>query len=886
MRLELIENNIKKVTENLDKTNFIFNFLLSYDLPKASINRLKKGDYNKSKNINELIWKKKILYRVIKNEEDIHYVIDELSKSDVVLKNSIKFIIVTDFVDLLSIDIKNKETLDIKIDELSNYANFFLPLVGIEKFIIDKENPADIKAAQKIAKLYDKILSDNQNFYDDEEKKKELNVFFTKLLFCYFAEDTDIFGQSQFTNSIVSNTKEDGDDLNNFLSRLFESLNIKDKKNYPNYIKEFPYVNGNLFSNNIIVPNFSKESRKLIIENGKLDWASINPDIFGSMMQAIISQDERKDLGIHYTSVSNILKLIKPLFLDELYDKFLIAENNEDKLEKVLRDIYNLKIFDPACGSGNFLIISYKELAKLEIQIFKKLQKLDKLKWSLAISGIKLNNFYGIEINNQACEITKLSLWLSEHQMNKFFEEVFGKSNPTLPLKSLDNIINENATRINWEKICKPEKKEKVVLLGNPPYLGGKKLNYDQKEDMIAAGLSKMLQLDYIGCWFIKASDYIANNNSRFAFVSTSSICQGEQVHLLWKYIFSKNLEIYFAYEPFKWSNSARGQAGVFCNIVGVSNINYKKEKYLFFSEEVRKVKNISPYLFEGESIFIEPRNEPLSNLPPMQMGSNPVDGKNLIVTKDQFKKINIKREYSNYFKKFVSGNDFTRGDHRYCIWIPDNEVDHAMKHEFILDRVNKCRNYRKNSTSRDAKKSAKFPYKFCYSTYREKQAIIVPKTSTSSRYYLPIGYINKDTVAADGSLVIYDPEPYIFSILSTRLHTLWLSTVGGRHASGFRYSVKLVYNSLPLPKITNEQKKILEKFTFDILEEREKYTGNTIDSLYNIQTMPIGLDKIHKSLDTFFESLYGSSKMINDNDKLKILFNNYSNLLNERKLI
>lgn len=876
MNFNKIVSELKNISSKIIKENFIYDFLLAFGLPKSSINRLKKGDYNQSKKDGEIIWTKKIYFKAVLENEDVHDLIDEISKNTLIEKQKIRFIIVTDFKTFLSKDIKTNDTLDIEITKLDESLNFFLPLIGREKIILDKENPADIKAANKMGKLYDQIIKDNKD-YNLYKYRDHLNLFFTRLLFLYYADDSEIFKKNQFLNAITKFTEEDGSDLKIFFKDLFAILNTTQKINVPQYIKDFPYVNGNLFNENINLPNLSKTSRKMIIEGASLDWQMINPDIFGSMLQAIINQDDRSNLGIHYTSVSNILKLIKPLFLDDLYEDFLKSKNEEKKLEKILREIYNLKIFDPACGSGNFLIISYKELAKLEVLIFKELQKINKIKWSIAVSGIKLNNFYGIEISNHACEITKLSMWLSEHQMNRYFEEVFGRTKPSLPLQNLENIINKNATRLNWLDVCKKLPKENVCILGNPPYLGGKKLNAEQKQDMISSGLSKMLQLDYIGCWFVKAANYIQETNSRCAFVSTSSICQGEQVHLLWNYILSKKLEIFYAHTPFKWSNSARGQAGVFCIIVGLRNSTTSKDKFIFDDNNRKKVKNISPYLIEGPSILVTPQKKNISKLPIMTMGSNPVDGKNLIVTKKEYQSICVdEKKFQKYFKKFISGNEFTNSDYRYCLWISDEEVKDAMNSKFISNRINSCKKYRENSSSRDAKKSSSSPHKFCYSTFKNEQSIIIPKTSTSARFYLPIGFLNKDTVAADGAMVIYNPEPYLFSILSSRLHTLWLSTCGGRHASGFRYSVKLVYNTFPVPEIDKKNKKILEKFTFDILDEREKYSDKNIDFLYNIETMPSSLKKIHLNLDEFYEKLYDINYTSDENYKINKLLNFY----------
>ena len=394
MNLDKIETKLIKISSKINKDSFIYDFLLAYEQPKASINRLKKGDYNKSKNNSEIIWAKKIYFKTVLKNEDVHDVIDEISKKDVIEKQKIRFIIVTDFKTFLSKDTKTGDTLDTELFKLSESFNFFLPLIGHEKIIIDKENPADIKAANKMSKLFDVLIRDNNKFYQDKKKRHELNIFFTKILFCYFAEDSDIFEKRLFTDTIISYSDENGHNLNVLIEKIFQKLNSEKKVNIHHYLTKFPYVNGSLFKNNYDVPRFSKESRKILIQLGDLDWSSINPDILGSMMQSVVNQELRDELGMHYTSVKNILKLIKPLFLDDLYDEFSLNKENSLKLKKLLKKIYTIKVFDPACGSGNFLIISYKELCKLELEIFKQLKILDKNEWLIVKSAINLNQFY------------------------------------------------------------------------------------------------------------------------------------------------------------------------------------------------------------------------------------------------------------------------------------------------------------------------------------------------------------------------------------------------------------------------------------------------------------------------------------------------------------
>ena len=593
MLIEKIETSLKTLLKKTKKETFIFDFLEAYELPKATISRLQKGDYNLSKNLNELIWKNKIAFIPIeKDKQDIHEIIDELSKSELPTKHKLRFLIVTNFEEFLSMDLKSKKSLDIKINDLHKYVEFFLPLVGLEKNEILSENLADIKAAEKMGQLFDAILENDQSYREEKKKRHNLNVFFSRLLFCFFADDSEIFLKNQFKNSIAYYSKEKND-LADFLLIIFKILGAKDRKDYPTYLKNFPYVNGGLFLDEFQIPELTNKATKIILQCSELNWALINPDIFGSMMQAVVSENERENLGMHYTSVENIMKVIKPLFLDNILEDLNKANNEEDKLKKVLNRIYNIIIIDPACGSGNFLIISYKELCKVEIEIYKRLQKINKQFWSLAKSGIRLSQFYGIEIDDFAAESSKLSLWITEHQMNLYFKEVFGETKPTLPLGDSGRILCDNATRVDWEDIFFKFNKYKkdtneIYILGNPPYKGYAERNKDQKQD-IEIALGKNSKLDYISIWFIKAAKFIRNKNAKFAFVTTNSIHQGEHVSLLWPQILKDDLEIFFSYNSFKWNNNARFNAGVICSIIGVSKKNKNKKK-IFSGGLVRDV--------------------------------------------------------------------------------------------------------------------------------------------------------------------------------------------------------------------------------------------------------------------------------------------------------
>ena len=514
-----VEKKLQTLIKNFNEETFIYNLLLAYNLPKATITRLKKGTANLSKIKGEVSLKKKLFFRE-EYKEDLHLTVTRLIKE---IKHQQRFIIVTDYKTFLAVDTKTNDSLDIPFKDIPKNYDFFLPWAGMEKAMHQEENPADVKAAVKMAKLFDEIKKDNPN--NTAEFIHELNVFLSRLLFCFFAEDTNIFKDSQFTNAVDSHTQKDGSDLDTYLTNLFKVLDTpsNQRTDLPTFLNDFPYVNGSLFATKINVPKFSSVSRKVLIESGRQDWSNINPDIFGSMFQAVISVDQRGSLGQHYTSVPNIMKVIEPLFLNDLKEEFENAKGNTKKLNELLYRLKNIKIFDPACGSGNFLIIAYKELRRLEMQVFKALG-------TMALSQISLSQFYGIELDDFAHEIALLALWLVEHQMNVEFFKEFGRTNPALPLTQAGNIVQGNATRLDWEIVCPKNENDEIYILGNPPYLGARMQDSSQKEDMkiVFEGRKEYKDSDYIACWFIKGAQFIVNFNAEYAFVSTNSVCQGE----------------------------------------------------------------------------------------------------------------------------------------------------------------------------------------------------------------------------------------------------------------------------------------------------------------------------------------------------------------------
>ena len=885
MNITQIESNIHLLVDNINHETFIYDFLTAYGTPNATIKKLQIGSLNISKKENEILWKKKIYFTHI-DSDSLHSFIDGIRKDETINKQQPRFIIVINDKSLVSYDSKTADTLDCELQDLPKHFSFFLPLAGMEKAQHQVENPADVKASEKMAKLYDEIRKDND--FDTEEEVHGLNVFLSRLLFCFFAEDTGIFTQSQFTHSISNHTQVDGTDLDTCLDRMFEVMNTPfgSRGSIPQFLNDFPYVNGGLFKDFHKSPKFTRRSRQVILECGELSWSAINPDIFGSMIQAVITPEHRGGMGMHYTSVPNIMKVIEPLFLNDLYEAFDDSKGNIKKLNDLLRRLWNIKIFDPACGSGNFLIISYKELRKLEMLIFQEIDKVSKT-YTNQFTGITLNNFFGIELDDFAHEVAILSLWLAEHQMNVEFTKQFGRSQPSLPLKQTGNIVQGNATRIDWEMVCPKNDGDEIYILGNPPYLGFQERNLNQKSDMdyVFRSLGNIKRLDYIGCWFKLASDYIDNQiHCKFSFVSTNSISQGEQVSLIWPYLFSKNQEIFFCHQSFNWGNNAKKNAGVTVVIIGVRFSVSRVNKKIFNNNTSIIVSNISPYLISGDNVIIFQKNKSISNLCEASLGSSGIDGGFLILSpeeREEFINSNIKSK--KFIKKFIGGGDFLNGIERYCLWIEDEEIAEAYMIEKIKDRIDKCKEFRLKS-GRDAQKAADVPHRFFYRKHKNSTGIIFPMTSSGRRTYLPIGFVSNDTIVSNGAFVIYDAESYLLSLLSSKMHNVWMNVTSARMRNDFRYSVNLTYNNFPFPKINESQKKELEHSVFKILEEREKYSEKTLAQLYDPDKMPEGLREAHRQNDLAVERCYRLKPFDSDEERLEYLFKLYEQMIAKEK--
>ncbi len=885
MKSTEIKHNVQNIIENFSKEEFIYDLLVAYGISKTSVTRLKKGDYNLSKIEGEVLYKTKIFFKV-EEADKLLSSIEAISKEERILKHQPRFAILTDYKQLVAKDLKLGKNLDIQLKELVNYHDFFLPLAGSEVYNSGNNNEADRNASYKMASLYDLLIDENPNIYNSKEHIHELNIFLSRLLFCFFAEDTEIFKEeSIFTDTLAQHTAENGKDTHTFLDDLFDRLDTENAEHLPHYLRKFEYVNGGLFNQKINSPIFTAKARKTLIELGGLQWKDINPDIFGSMIQAVVIPEYRSDLGMHYTSVENIKKLIFPLFLDELYEAFENATTIK-QLRTLIKRLSEIKFFDPACGSGNFLIITYKEIRLLEIKILEKIIDLEASS-TIEFTQIQLSQFYGIEIDDFAHEMAILSLWLAEHQMNRVFEDTlldYGKSKPILPLKEAGQIKRANATREDWKIVCPISKTDEVYVIGNPPYLGSRNQDKNQKDDMKFVFSKDYKSLDYISAWFYKGANYIKGMNAKCAFVSTNSVCQGDQVALTWSRILSDKIEIDFAHQSFKWVNNAKGNAGVTVIVLGLRNIS-NQPKYLFKDKFKQDAKNINPYLIDASNIVVKGRSNPLSNLPIMRFGNMPNDGGNLLFNEEE-KRIFLEKNPlgKKWIKNYMGGSDFIRGNKRFTLWIEDKDLSEAVKINEIKNRLDKVEIHRLNSTEISTREKAKTPNHFYFSAHENTDSIIVPATTSENRDYIPIGFLNEDTIISNSAMAIYNAKPWLFAIVTSRMHMVWVKNVGGKLKTDYRYSAKLCYNTFPFPNITSKQKENLNLYVFAIIDERAKH-NKTMAQLYNPTTMPKGLLQAHQELDTAIEQCYRLQLFKNDTERLEYLFKQYEEMVKKDTL-
>nr|WP_204247915.1 DNA methyltransferase [Psychrobacter urativorans] len=778
-----------------------------------------------------------------------------------------------------------------------------MPLAGLERAREYSEHPADVQASEKMGRLFDHIRKLNE--FNTADDLHALNIFLTRLLFCFYAEDTGIFKAEQFYKVIDRATNIDGSDVDGVLYELFEVLDLPEssaeRSTKPTHLSAFPYVNGSLFEYQFAIPEFDARTRRILLECARLSWAEINPDIFGSMFQAVIDPEQRGSLGQHYTSVSNIMKVIQPLFLDELRAELdtVIAlshdnhhkNNKAERLDALLERISQIKVFDPACGSGNFLIIAYKELRKLEIDVLKAQRDLLGSKDNRLGLGfdsvVSLDNLYGIEYDDFASQIARLSLWLAEHQMNVLFEQELGASTPMLPLKDSGHIVYGNSLRIDWNEVCRNNGSDEIYIIGNPPFGGTGSRNDEQTEDMtrVFKGFKKFKSLDYVASWFWKGSQYIEKSNAELALVSTNSIAQGEQVAMLFPYIFDLDIDINFAYQGFPWKNNAKHNAAVHVVIIGLSNRPCKNKVIYKLLDDIwhtEKVENIGPYLISGSNIAVESRRKPIHDGSIMVYGSKPVDGGNLILSKEErCELISIEPKSEKWIKKLIGSEEFLNSKERWCLWFQDEEIKDLYTYPEIAKRLEAVKHMRFNSEKLSTKKLAEIPHLFAENRHPiSKRYILVPSVTSSNRLYVPIGFIDSDTIATNLVHVIPNGNLYDFGILTSIIQNDWMRLVAGRLGIGYRYSGTIVYNTFPFPDVTDDQKKNIENLAEEILLARASNAGKTLAELYDPDKMPEDLKQAHSTLDDAVDKLYRPQGFANTEERLAHLLARYEKLI------
>ena len=760
------------VNERFDPREFAFRLLEIYNAPKATLTKLRTGSQNKGEQAGDVLWSRKLYFRAVADGEAAR-TLDALKDSKATKAQKPRFLLATDGHEVAAYDTKADDTLHCDHDTLNNRFDFFLPLAGIEKYEAVAENPADIKAAGRLAKLHDEIERHNPDWLVPE-KRHALNQFLTRILFCMFAEDTGSFPSDLFVKTVSEFGGSDGEHLESLLKQVFDVMNIPEdqRQDLPAHICAFPYVNGGLFADRSEVPRFNRRATRMLVEAAQLDWREINPDIFGSMIQAVVDTDMRGDLGMHYTSVPNIMKVLHPLFLMSLEEEFERARGHREErslLRKLLTRISKIRVLDPACGSGNFLIIAYRELRTLEMRIFQQLDEIGggQTTWREQ-SGVKLSNFYGIELADFAAETTKLSLWIAEYQMNQRFRNLFGEAPRSFSLRDGGHIVRGNALRLDWLQVCPPPmktvQKEKIFdlthvekvhatqqvtddeaetfIVGNPPYVGGKKQSAAQKADMagVFGVANQHRNLDYICAFFKKAAAYLRHAD-RAAFVTTNSINQGTHVPTLWPRIAEHDVEIYFGYSPFSWSNSAADKAGVTCTIIGLRHIS-KDSKKLFGEGRSRVVRNINYYFVDGADVIVQPASNPISTLPKLITGNAAYDGGNLFLTERERDEIVSAEPLAERLILRASGtSEFVDGERRWCLWIDDGDLDLAQSVPQISQRIAAVLRYRKEG-GEVAKDLIDCPHQFRYRNRPTDAQILVPQVSSERRHYIPIGLL------------------------------------------------------------------------------------------------------------------------------------------------
>ncbi|TDB33475.1 class I SAM-dependent DNA methyltransferase [Stenotrophomonas sp. TEPEL] len=896
-----------------DSAEFPFQFLAAFGNNEVTLKRLRKvgsGGTNLS-DVPGAILQRNHIHLAVCERGKVRETFEALKAS---AKNStyrIKLVLATDGESLEAEYLATGEPLACPYAELAEHFGYFLPFAGITTVQEIKENPIDVRATGRLNKLYVELLTHNPD-WDTDERRSDMNHFMARLIFCFFAEDTDIFhGDSLFTRTVDRMSAPDGSNTDAVLGTLFTAMNLKSddrpSTGLHGWALAFPYVNGGLFSGSTEVPRFTRAARSYLLRIGELNWRQINPDIFGSMIQAVADKEERGSLGMHYTSVPNILKVLNPLFLDDLRSHLESAEDNKAKLLNLRKRMAHIRVFDPACGSGNFLVIAYKEMRKIEAEINRRRGEEDRK------SEIPINNFRGIELNDFPAEIARLALIIAEFQCDVLYRGQQQALATVLPLDSKNWITCGNALRIDWLSVCPPTGTEvslqgddlftapadqseidfeneggETYICGNPPYKGGTEQDDQQKADMEALFgnvTDSFKSLDYVSGWFYKFARYARATQASCAFVSTSSITQGEQVARLWPLLLAEGLRIRFAYTPFKWRNLAAKNAGVTVIIIGLSERD-TSNPLLFQSDDndtitKREVANINAYLIPFRDIYVPALSKPLCPIGEIINGSKPADGGHLLMKADGARAlVQAEPETARYVRQFLGANDTIQGNLRYCLWITPEEAEQAMALAPIKARTDQVVEMRKKSGKALTKAGAATPYAFQQVRQTgEETVILVPRHSSETRPYLPVSLFPRGAIVADGAFAMLDAELWSFALLASKMHLVWVAAVCGRIKTDYRYSSTLGWNTFPVPVLTEQNRSDLEACAKDILLAREACYPATLADLYEPDDMPDDLRQAHERNDEVLERIYIGRRFRNDTERLEKLFDLYTKL-------
>ncbi|CCD86201.1 putative DNA methylase [Bradyrhizobium sp. ORS 285] len=916
MKATDIEEAITQLAaEPFDAVEFPFRLLEAFGNKETTLKRLRSGTSNASDKDGWVLQRSNIHIAVCAAGA-VSETLKTLRLSPATQKAKAKFVLATDG-DMLEVEeLATGEAKVCKFTDLPKAFGLMLPLAGISAIRQIKDNPIDIRATNKLNKLYVELLKENPD-WDGEARRADLNQFMARLIFCFFAESTGIFkGDHLFTKAIEQFTASDSSNTHEVIAELFRAMDTKienrSRAKVRPFADDFPYVNGGLFTKRNEVPRFSRIARSYLLNAGSLTWREINPDIFGSMIQAVADEDERGELGMHYTSVPNILKVLNPLFLDDLREKLEEAADNRRKLQNLRKRLARIRVFDPACGSGNFLVIAYRQMREIERRIIIRLQGgtgsdeelLDLVSYHGERSAIPLTNFYGIEIKSFAAEIARLALLIAEFQSDVNYIGQKEARDMVLPLHDTGRIKTGNALRENWSEVCPPHKPASAIeedlgspigrlasdapaepegetyVCGNPPYLGGKKQDRDQKADIatVFRGRSDQYKnLDYVCAFFLKSADYLSIA-TRSALVTTNSICQGTHVPTFWPLIQKANCEIAFCYEPFKWANNAQNNAGVSCTIIGLRKRTAAPKAIL--SEGIRRlVSNINFYLLDGANVIVEPSSRNLNSLSRMITGNAAYDEGHLFLTPEEAQSVRVNYpELSSKVRRVLGTTELVDGVSRYCLWFADDDIAFATSHPFSGPRVQSVLQYRKDG-GEVARTLVARPHQFRYRHEAKKCQILIPQVSSERREYLPVGLLKNDAVITHLGHVIYDPNLVDFSVLSSKLHLAWIATICGKLETRYRYASNLGWNTFPLPPLTTNQKAELTGCAEDILLAREAHFPATIADLYDPEKMPDNLRAAHDKNDETLERIYIGRRFKNDTERLEKLFDMYTKM-------